>query len=265
MGFTLHSPILHHVARFTQPLSGATHAHKMIRVAANGTAPSRDGAAAPPRRRWTPEEALSLAESYPAGEAVSAISQRLARSTTAIYGKARRLKLSRPQRGRTAQVLDLVAPTPDNPPFMSPASHAEAPAPVPKAAKAFQLTPLGGRQTVWSPDLVRRLVLLWVAGFHHTTIAAALGLTPCGVSSKAVRVSLPYRGTAKLSKDVEAARRVDAAGGAVPPVITDTAGRRFIGKSCNMNGNLFYGERGIRTSVEAKLTLHYDRMSQAAF
>ena len=231
------------------------------------------------RRRWLQEEILSLTSHYPAGDPVADISKWLGRSSTAIYGKARRLGLSRPHRGTPvlvvenippeqieitlpAPTLDLVAPTPANPPFLPPVA---TPAPVRKPAKPFHLTPLGGRQTVWSPDVVRRLILLWVAGFHHTIIAEVLGLTPCGVSSKAVRVSLPYRGTTKLSKDVTAARRVDAMGGPIPLSITDTAGRQFIGKACNLSGIIFYAARGIHTSVEAKLTLHYDRMRQAAF
>ena len=157
--------------------------------------------------------------------------------------------------------LDLVAPTPANPPFHPPT---EAPTPVRKPAKPFYLTPLGGRQTVWSPELVRRLILLWVAGFHHTVIAEVLELTPCGVSSKAVRISLPYRGSMKLSKNAAEARRVDGVGGAIPPFIVDGAGRHLIGKACNLSGVFFFGPRGTRTSVEAKLTLHYDRMRQAA-
>lgn len=269
------------------------------------------------RRRWLQDEILSLASCYPAGEPVADISKRFGRSSTAIYGKARRLGLSRPQRRTSvlvaedippgqikvalsvptlglvaptpanppflpplealvaegvppAQVeaalpvpiLDLVAPTPANPPFLPPV---ELPAPLRKPAKPFHLTPLGGRQTVWSPELVRRLILLWVAGFHHTVIAEVLDLTPCGVSSKAVRISLPYRGSLKLSKDVAEARRVDAAGGALPSFIVDGAGRHLIGKACNLSGIFFYGTRGTHTSVEAKLTLHYDRMRQSAF
>lgn len=234
--------------------------------------------AASNRRRWLQEEILSLTSRYPAGDPVADISKWLGRSSTAIYGKARRLGLSRPQRGTSvlvvesippkqiemappAPTLDLVAPTPANPPFLPPV---EAPAPVRKPAKPFHLTPLGGRQTVWSPELVRRLILLWVAGFHHTVIAEVLDLTPCGVSSKAVRISLPYRGSLKLSKDVAEARRVDAVGGAVPLVIVDGTGRPLIGKTCNLSGIFFFGSRGTRTSVEAKLTLHYDRMRQAA-
>jgi hypothetical protein len=230
------------------------------------------------RRRWLQEEILSLISRYPAGDPVVDISKCFGRSSTAIYGKARRLGLSRPQRGTPvlvvesippgqiemtppAPTLDLVVPTPANPPFLPPV---EAPAPVRKPAKPFHLTPLGGRQTVWSPELVRRLILLWVAGFHHTVIAEVLDLTPCGVSSKAVRISLPYRGSMKLSKNVTEARRVDIVGGAVPSFIVDGAGRHLIGKACNLSGVFFFGPRGTRTSVEAKLTLHYDRMRQAA-
>lgn len=231
------------------------------------------------RRRWLQDEVLLLVACYPAGEPVADISKRFGRSLTAIYGKARRLGLSRPQRGMaglgagealpeqiemalSVPLLDLVPPTPAAPPFLPPV---EAPAPVRKPAKPFRLTPLGGRQTVWSPDLVRRLILLWVAGFHHTAIAEVLSLTPCGVSSKAVRISLPYRGSMRLSKDATEARRVDAAGGSIPAFIVDGAGRHLIGKACNLSGVFFFAPRGTHTSVEAKLTLHYDRMRQAAF
>lgn len=139
------------------------------------------------------------------------------------------------------------------------------PAPAPRQVKPFRLTALGGRQTVWTPELVDRLILLWVAGFHHTVIAEVLALTPCGVSSKAVRISLPYRAGVDLSKDVAAARRADAAGGIVPKFLMTASGHRRILKRCNVAGNLFYGEAGTHTCVEAKLTLHYDRMRGSAF
>lgn len=233
------------------------------------------------RRRWLQDEILSLASCYPTGEPVTDMAKRLGRSPAAVYGKARRMGLSRPQRGNFAPVvdevppeqieitwpasapaLDLVQTTPANPPFLPPV---EMPVPAPRQAKPFRLTALGGRQTVWTPDLVRRLVLLWVAGFHHTTIAEALDLTPCGVSSKAVRISLPYRAGVELSKDVAAARRTDAAGGTLPKVLTTSSGIQFIGKHCNLTGIWFYARRGTHTSVEAKLTLHYTRMQQSAF
>lgn len=231
------------------------------------------------RRRWLQDEILSLASCYPTGEPVADMAKRFGRSPTAIYGKARRMGLSRPQRGTLAIVveavpmeqiemalvapdLDLVPPTPANPPFLPPL---EMPAAVPKPAKPYRVTALGGRQTVWTPDLVRRLVLLWVAGFHHTTIALVLGLTSCGVSSKAVRISLPYRAGMKLSKDVAAARRTDAMGGAVPKFLMTASGHRLIGKWCNLTGVWFYGRAGTHTCVEAKLTLHYDRMRGSAF
>ena len=235
------------------------------------------------RRRWLRAEILSLAWSYPAGEPVADISKRFGRSLAAIYGKARRLGLSRPQRGTSAPIvaevppeqieiawpapasaLDLVAPIPTNPPFLPPVEMPAA-TPDPKHSRSFYLTPLGGRQTVWTPELVHRLVLLWAAGFHHTTIAEVLDLTPCGVSSKAVRVSLPYRAGVTLSKDVAAARLVDATGGALPKVLLTSTGQEWISKVCNLSGRLFYGPRGTHTSVEAKLTLHYGRMQSAAF
>lgn len=161
-----------------------------------------------------------------------------------------------------ASVLDLVPPTPASPPFLPPL---EMPAPAPRQPKPFRLTALGGRQTVWSPELVDRLILLWVAGYHHTVIAEVLALTPCGVSSKANRISLPFRAGVDLSKDVAAARRADAAGGIVPTVIFTASGRRLTRKRCNMTGIWFYGDAGTHTCAEAKMTLYYDRMQATAF
>ena len=241
--------------------------------------------ALPSRRRWLEAEILSLVSAYPAGEPVLDISKRLGRSLTAIYGKARRMGLHRPQRGAPAAVvdevppeqvemvwpapapvLDLVPPTPAIPPFLPPvAMPAPAPQPVPRQPKPFRLTALGGRQTVWSPELVDRLILLWVAGFHHTVIAEVLDLTPCGVASKAHRISLPFRAGMSLSKDVAAARRVDAAGGEVPKVIFTASGRKLTRKRCNMTGAWFYGDAGTHTCAEAKVTLYYDRMQATAF
>lgn len=235
--------------------------------------------AAVSKRRWLQEEILSLASSYPGGEPVADISRRHGRSLAAVYGKARRMGLSRPQRATSSTVvedvlpekiemtlpaskLDLLPPTPANPPFLPPL---EMPAAALKPAKPYRVTALGGRQTVWTPDLVRRLILLWVAGFHHTTIAEVLRLTACGVSSKAVRISLPYRAGQALSKDVAAARRTDAMGGEVPKFLMTASGHRLIGKWCNLTGIWFYGRAGTHTCVEAKLTLHYDRMRGSAF
>lgn len=132
------------------------------------------------RRRWLQDEVLSLVSCYPVGEPVTDISKRFDRSPVAIYAKARRMGLHRPQRGALASVvdaaspeqiemvwpdpapaIDLVPPTPANPPFLLPVKTLPVAVPKqPKQPKPFRLTPLGGRQTVWSPELVHRLVLL---------------------------------------------------------------------------------------------------------
>ena len=69
----------------------------------------------------------------------------------------------------------------------------------------------------------------------------------------------------ELSKDVAAARRVDAAGGEVPKVIITASGRKLTRKRCNMTGAWFYGDAGTHTCAEAKMTLYYDRMQATAF
>lgn len=130
--------------------------------------------------------------------------------------------------------------------------------------RVHRRTPLNGRQITWTPEMVHRLVVLWVARFHYSTIAEVLVVTPRAASSKASRVSLPSHCGMVLSKDVDAARRVDALNIPMPKILVTRTGQQLIGRQCNLSGNWFYGSCGIRTSVETKLTEYYKRMQSAA-
>lgn len=120
---------------------------------------------------------------------------------------------------------------------------------------AYRWTRLDGRQTVWTPQLVARLAVLWSAGFHHETISDVLDVGPRAASSKANRIGLPARGTLlPLSRNMEAARRLDELEKPAPKVLKLKSGHEVIGRPCSLSGMWFYGVRGVHTSPEAKLT-----------
>lgn len=120
---------------------------------------------------------------------------------------------------------------------------------------AYRWTRLAGRLTVWTPQLVARLAVLWSAGFHHETISDVLDVGPRAASSKASRIGLPARGTLlPLSKDIETARRLDEQEKPAPKVLKLKSGHEVIGRQCRLSGMWFYGMRGTHTSPEAKLT-----------
>ena len=122
---------------------------------------------------------------------------------------------------------------------------------------AYRWTRLDGRQTTWTPALVARLAVLWGAGFHHETISDALDVGPRAASSKASRIGLPVRGRLLLSKDLDAARRLDEREKPAPKKIRTTNGREVTGRHCSLSGMWFYGLKGTHTSPEAKLTERY--------
>ena len=121
--------------------------------------------------------------------------------------------------------------------------------------RAYSWTRLDGRQTVWTPQLVARLAVLWSAGYHHGTISDVLDVGPRAASSKASRIGLPARRTLlPLSKDMDAARRLDEMEKPAPKTLKLKSGREVIGRPCSLSGIWFYGLRGTHTSPEAKLT-----------
>jgi hypothetical protein len=119
----------------------------------------------------------------------------------------------------------------------------------------YRWTRLDGRQITWTPQLVARLAVLWSAGYHHETISDVLDVGPRAASSKASRIGLPARGTLlPLSKDIEAARRLDELEKPAPKTLKTKSGREVVGRYCSLSGMWFYGLRGTHTSPEAKLT-----------
>lgn len=125
---------------------------------------------------------------------------------------------------------------------------------------AYRWTRLDGRQTTWTPPLVARLAVLWAFGYHHETISTVLGVGPYAAASKAHRIGLPARGRMLLSRDLDAARRLDALEKPAPKVLKSCHGRELVGRQCSLSGMWFYGQRGVHTSPEAKLTQHYREM-----
>ena len=122
----------------------------------------------------------------------------------------------------------------------------------------YRWTRLDGRQTTWTPQLVTRLAVLWSAGYHHGTISDVLDVGPRAASSKASRIGLPARGALlPLSRDMEAARRLDELEKPAPKTLKLKSGHELIGRPCSLSGIWFYGLRGTHTSPEAKLTERY--------
>ena len=238
------------------------------------------GAGSPPplgtgaRRRWEDDEVIVLRARYPdTAYPVVDIAGSLGRSPASVRGKARRLGLRRADPVAAAPPSPEAVPLPRGALPFRPAEPTAASqtraesggrvggSSVPTVApKSYRVTRLGGRECVWNGGLVERLIRLWAAGFHHTVISEVLGVGARAASTKATRISLPARKGANLSRDVEAARRLDAAGREVPKALRDAEGKLRLGKHCALTGAWFYGPAGIHTCPEAKQTLHYRRM-----
>lgn len=207
------------------------------------------------RRKWDDDEIAFLHARYPdADRPVSDIAGLLGRSPASVRAKARRLGLRRARPALDAPPALARSPLPSAPPAPTPGS---TPVRVPRP---YRVTRLGGRESVWDEDRVRRLIRLWTAGFHHTVVSEVLGIGARAASTKATRISLPARKGANLSRDVQAARRLDATGREVPKALRDAEGKLRLGKHCALTGAWFYGPTGIHTCPEAKQTLHYRRM-----
>lgn len=225
------------------------------------------------RRRWEDDEVIVLRARYPdTAYPVADIAGSLGRSPASVRGKARRLGLRRADPAATAPLSPEAASLPHGALPFRPAepiawqARAESGgrvggSPVPTVApKPYRVTRLGGRESVWDEDRVRRLIRLWTAGFHHTVVSEVLGVGARAASTKATRISLPARKASGLSRDIEAARRLDAAGREVPKALRDAKGKWRLGKHCVLTGAWFYGPTGVHTCPEAKQTLYYERM-----
>ena len=121
-------------------------------------------------------------------------------------------------------------------------------------ANQYTWTRLSGRLTVWTPQMVTRLAVLWAAGFHHEIISDVLDVGPRAASSKASRMGLPARGHLLLSKDIEAARQIDEQETPAPKTLKSSCGRELIRKQCSLSGMWFYAVRGMHVSPEDRLT-----------
>ena len=179
-----------------------------------------------PPRRWSDANVVVLKADYPTPRPVRDIGAELGRSVSAIYGKARRLKLKRPQRGTAP--LPSAAPLPDL--FMTPAAEiaeqAALPPPIakppPSRKQVTKRTKLGGREGRWVRNdgaLSVRMERLHLAGFHDKVIAAVLGLTSAAVLTRAWAINCPEREAAGLRYDVETARLVDRQAAPLPKTV----------------------------------------------
>lgn len=241
------------------------------------------------RQPWSGASVSTLLSDYPTAIPVVDIADRLGRSKGSIYGKARRLRLRRPARKEKhtepAAVLDLPPcatadeirarmtladdpivvtepiviaggePTPEPPSLPDgPAAHKDAEAPRP-----YVMTPLEGRQCVWFPDLVERMMRLWLANVNHHVIAAVLGrgITGKAVQSKAQRVGMLPRHGLILIRDIEIAGKIDREAAPLPGVIRDHHNKPRHLRRCGMAGVACYMPPKMRFSPQAKETKTY--------
>jgi GcrA cell cycle regulator len=200
----------------------------------------------PPRRRWTPSEIALLQQRYVTTEPVVEIANAMQRSKGSVYGKARRLQLRRPPRGKEALCSQI-------PPPLSAIIALPVALPGPQPIR----TKIDGWRDVWFNETCERLMRLWVAGFHSHTIAEVLGpkFTRAAVRSKAPRLGLPRRpNPSALLRDVDDARRIDQEAAPLPRTIKDAQGKELTLKRCAETGQPFYAYGGEHKSPQFKQT-----------
>ena len=202
---------------------------------------------AKPRRLWSDAEADSLRQRYVTSEPVRCLAEDLDRSTGSVYAKARRLQLRRP---KTAVSSVLTSPV------LCPSTIVVSSL-APSEPRQRVRSHINGVRQVWFDDVNERTERLWIAGFHPETIASVLGpgFTSASVSTKAHRLGYPRRPEWRsLSRDLEAARRVDHEATPLCGTMRDLEGGVRVRRRCPATGNVFYAERGQRYSPQAKET-----------
>ncbi len=232
------------------------------------------------RERWTEANIGVLRSDYPTLRPVRDISVEVGRSVSAIYGKARRLKLKRLPRGAAPDSVPLPLPSLLMEP---PLSLTEAALPDGEAAPALPLlevapalpskqvvkrTKLGGREGRWVRNdgaLSVRMERLHLVGFHDKVIAAVLGLTSAAVLTRAWAINCPEREAAGLRDDVEAARLVDRQAAPLPRTVISLDGRKTLTrKRCNLKGDFFWGESKTRFCNDARRLPTFAALSASA-
>ena len=241
------------------------------------------------RRPWSDMCVSVLRADYPTSTPVSDIAARLGRSIGSLYGKARRLELRRPPRGKrpkpvvapgeakSAMADDGRAqmPAAGNPTVVNgQAALANEPPPPPSASGLIACTGeikprlsirtrVGGRPSVWFPQVTERLMRLWLANVHPKVIGDVLGpqragrkVTASAVSTRGTWVGLPSRFGLTLVRDRDVASEFDRQAAPLPKTIRhgrETADLRI----CPLTGTPFYSRNKNRLSKQAKATMYY--------
>ena len=249
-----------------------------------------------PRRRWGDPCVSVLLANYPTSIPVIDIALRLGRSKGSIYGKARRLGLRRPMRqskrpepvgleneckpatadeipNRRISADNPVAVTeaivvqdeeekPELPPPLIPIDQTDVALPRP-----YVRTKLEGRLTVWFPELVERMMRLWLANVHHTVIAQVLGpeMTGGAVQRKAHRVGMLPRHGLTLIMDLAVAQEIDRQAAPLPRVIRDHRGKPWHLRICGGSEVACYRPNTSRLSPQAMETKWYQEGRSVMF
>ena len=201
---------------------------------------------------------------------------------SAIYGKARRLKLKRLPRGAASAPDSVPPPVSDlfREPLLSvteaalPDGEAVPAPPLPEVAleprpkQVVKRTKLGGREGRWVRNdgaLSVRMERLHLAGFHDRVIAAVLGLTSAAVLTRAWAINCPDREGASLRYDVDAACLVDRQAAPLPKAVVSPDGRKTLTrKRCNLKGDFFWGESKTRFCNDARRLPYFAALSASA-
>jgi hypothetical protein len=246
------------------------------------------------RQPWSATSIRALISDYSTAIPVIDIAARLGRSKGSIYGKAGRLGLRRPARKNpnpeSAVALDFptramadeiraLVTSADNPivvtgPIIISGEEPKPEPPPPPAVpvdgknteppRPYLLTPVDGRLSVWFPDMVERMMRLWLANVNHDVIAEVLGpaITGKAVQSKYKRVGLFPRHGLILNRDIEFARAIDRQAAPLPKVIRDHRNKPSRLRRCAMSGVLCYTDKDMY-SPQYKQTKRYQNSGSA--
>ena len=157
-----------------------------------------------PARGWGWDDISYLVATYPKATRVREIATILGRTLSSVRGKARRLGMRRPLRGRARKSY----------------LHAL----VPRSASG---------RAIWNSVAIENLAALWRRLYAPTCIARMLGLTPGAVSEAARRAGLPERAGLPLIMECRSGDPMAAPENAV-------ISGQMIRKTCSITRRPFY-------------------------
>ena len=200
--------------------------------------PPRQAARCVNRRRtnaWQIDDIRKLIDAWVRNHHVGFIASALSRSTSAIYGKARRLGLFRRKRSELVRELPLFAW----------AETQEPPKPEPPRRPNRDEVDWRGNEA-----LLIELSDRWFGGQHYKQIASEMNISEASIRSTATRIGLPARERDEIVASYDPERA------AANPVR-----KQLVQRKCRLTGVLFWGTRnGPHTSPGAMKSRRYGNL-----